>query len=59
MKNWLSGIALVLSGAALAVSVWTYRQADERAEAALRRREKALVDEHRPGVERVCREVLD
>ena len=38
------------------MSVWTYQQADARAEAALKRREKALVDKHRPEVERLCRE---
>jgi hypothetical protein len=43
MQKWFSGLALLLSTCALALSVWTYQQADARAEAALRRREKALV----------------
>ena len=56
MQKWFSGLALALSVLALAVSVWTYQQADARAEAALKRRERALVDKHRPDVERLCRE---
>jgi hypothetical protein len=56
MSKWLSGLALILSALALAVSIWTYQQADARAEAALKRREKALVEKHRPDIERLCRE---
>jgi hypothetical protein len=56
MQKWLCVLALVASLAALSLSAWTYREADARAEAAVRRREKALVDEQRPRVERLCHE---
>ena len=48
--RWFSCLALTLSFAALGVSLYTWQQADARAEAALRRREKALVDKYRPGI---------
>ena len=56
MSKGMNGLALTLSIMALAVSLWTYQQADARADAALQRREKALVDKHRPEVERLCKE---
>ncbi len=56
MQKWLSGLALLVSAAALALSTWTYQQADARAEAALKRREKVLTERYRPEVERLCRE---
>lgn len=54
--RWLSGIALAISLAALGLSLWTWQQADARAEAALQRRERTLVENHRPAVIKVCRE---
>jgi hypothetical protein len=56
MQKWFSGLALAISVVALAFSIWTYQQADARADAALKRREKALVEKQRPRVERICRE---
>jgi hypothetical protein len=47
---------LAVSVLALGVSVYTWQQADARAEAALQRREKALVDKHRPGVVKFCQD---
>ncbi len=54
MQKLMTIAALVFSVIAIAVSVWTYQQADARAERALERREKALVEEYRPEVERLC-----
>lgn len=54
MQKLMTVAALALSVIALAVSVWTYQQADVRAERALERREKALVEEYKPEVERLC-----
>ena len=54
--RWLSAVALALSLIAVGVSAWTWQQADARAEAALQRREKALVDKHRPAVVKLCRD---
>lgn len=56
MQKWFGGLTLAISVLALAVSIWTYQQADARAEAALKRREKAFVEKHRPEVERFCEE---
>jgi hypothetical protein len=56
VQKWFIGLALVLSALALSLSIWTHQQADARAQAALKRREKALVDKYRPEVERICRE---
>ena len=50
----ISITALCLSVVALVVSLWTYQQADARAEHALQRREKALVDRYKPEVDRIC-----
>jgi hypothetical protein len=54
--RWLSLAALVVSVVALTVSAWTWQQADTRAEAALQRREKALVEKQRPAVVKMCRD---
>jgi hypothetical protein len=56
MQRWFSRLALAISVLAFALSFWTYQQADARAEAALKRREKALVEKYRPEVERICNE---
>jgi hypothetical protein len=57
MLKYLTLLALLFSTVALLLSVWTYQQADARAEAALKRREKAIVDKHRPAVERLCKDM--
>lgn len=54
--RWHSTVAVALSLVAVGVSAWTWQQADARAEAALQRREKAIVDKHRPAVLKVCRD---
>jgi hypothetical protein len=54
--RWLSFVALAFSLLALGLSAYTWRQADARAEAALQRREKALVDKYRPAVVKLCKE---
>jgi hypothetical protein len=46
--------ALCLSVIALTVALWTYQQADARAEQALQRREKALVERYKLDVFRIC-----
>ena len=56
MQKLMTIAALVCSVIALAVSVWTYQQADARAERALERREKAFVEMYKPEVERVCQD---
>jgi hypothetical protein len=56
MKNWLPGTALALSLLALATSAWTWHEADARADAAQRRREKSLVEKYRPAVAKVCQD---
>lgn len=56
MQKWLTSLAVAFSALALALSIWNYQQADARADAALKRREKALVQKHRPQVERLCDE---
>lgn len=52
MQKWLSILAICASLGATAVSVWTYQNADARAEEALQRREKALVEKLKPEVVR-------
>ena len=54
--RWMSATALLMSLVSLTISAWMWQQADARAEAALQRREKALVDKHRPAMTKVCRE---
>lgn len=54
--RWLSALALFVSLIALGVSIWMWQQADARAEAALQRRERALVDKHRPAVVKMCQD---
>jgi hypothetical protein len=54
--RWLSVAALALSLTALVISAWTWQQSDARAEAALQRREKELVDKYRPAVVKMCRD---
>ena len=54
--RWLSVVALAVGLIAVGISTWTWQQADARAEAALQRREKALVVKHRPAVVKMCRE---
>ena len=56
MCKWLSIVALSISAASIALSAWTYHQADARAEEALQRREKALVEKYKPDVERVYKD---
>ena len=45
--RWFTPFAIVLSVIALGFSLWTWHQADARAEAAALRREKAIVDKYR------------
>jgi hypothetical protein len=54
--RWLPYIALAVSLLALGISIHTWTQADARAEAALQRREKALVDRIRPEINKLCRD---
>ncbi len=54
--RWFSAVALVVSLIALGVSTWTWQEADARADAALQRREKAIVDKYRPAIVNMCRE---
>ena len=56
MKHWISVAALAMSLLALTTSAWTWHQADARADAAQRRREKMLVDKYRPAVVKVCQD---
>ena len=51
MQKLMTITALAFSVIALAVSVWTYQQADVRAG-----REKALVEKYKSEVERVCKD---
>jgi len=48
--------SFVFSCIALAVSLWTYKQADARAERALQRREQAIVHRYEPVVDRICKD---
>lgn len=43
-------LALLIAIAALAISVWNWSEADSRADAAMKRREKALVQRHKPHI---------
>lgn len=54
--RWLSIAAIALSLVALGMSAWTWQQADARAEAAVQRRERALVDNHRQAVVTLCQD---
>ncbi len=56
MNKWLSVVALIVSLAAIAMSVGTYQEADARAAAAVRRREQELVRQYTPELERICEE---
>jgi hypothetical protein len=51
--NKVGILSLLISLAALTLSVVTYAQADSRAESALRRREKALMDRIKPSVYKI------
>ena len=53
MTRFLSIIAVILSGAALAVSLLTASQADSRAEDALRKRELAAVQRLKPDLMKI------
>jgi hypothetical protein len=53
MNRWIPIAALAVSAAALALSMHLYFTADARAEAAVERREQAMVERLRPGVVRV------
>ena len=52
----ISITAFVISVVALIVSIWTFQQADARAELALQRREKMLVEKYKPEVDRICQD---
>jgi len=54
--RWLCYLTLACSLVAVTVSICTWQQADDRANAALRRKEKALVEKYRPAIERICKD---
>ncbi|MEX2188379.1 MAG: hypothetical protein WD875_16345 [Pirellulales bacterium] len=56
MNKILTIAALALSAASLALSTWTYSQADARAERALQERERRLVEKWKPGITEACLE---
>lgn len=54
--RWFSTLAFIVSLISLTLSIFIWQQADARADDALRRREKILVEKHRLLVVRWCRE---
>ena len=54
--KWPCYLAIACSALAIGISICTWQQADARADAALRRREKALFEKYQPAVERICKD---
>ena len=53
MSRLMNGVSLVLSIAALAVAVASYRTADEKAQRAVRERERQLIERLNPQLQRI------